>query len=442
MKKLSLCCVFVFVLSSFLLGITPALAQPSTERLGEILYNSSSLSFSGSQSCSSCHLPSVGFADPDNAANPVNSPVSASSTTPLGSIDVFMIFGGRNAPTAAYAAYSPVMFYDKIAKLVVGGVFWDGRATGWTLGDPLAEQALGPFLNPVEMQMPSKTVVVNESGVCSDLDLKSALEAIPGCTNVCGAAIDSIYNCIGLAIAAYEASNGSDTTVVNPVNKFSSDFDAGTLTINQQTGMSLFIDPLKGNCAACHLTDADPTAIDSTNTARALFTDFTYDNLGIPINPNIAAIAGPQPIDYGLGARVSELVALANDGLKAGKKEMPDGLNGSVLVIKGEAGKFKVSSLRNVGITPPYGHNGYFPTLESIVQFYNSRDVFACSVIGGTPATPSDLAAGDIPGFVTGFCWPAPEVALNVNAAELGNLGLSNAEVIAIADFMRGLTDH
>jgi len=28
----------------------------------------------------------------------------------------------------------------------VGGMFWDGRATGWILGDPLAEQALGPFL--------------------------------------------------------------------------------------------------------------------------------------------------------------------------------------------------------------------------------------------------------------------------------------------------------
>ena len=39
-------------------------------------------------------------------------------------------------------------------------MFWDGRATGWTLGDPLAEQAQGPFLNPLEQNMPSAEEVI------------------------------------------------------------------------------------------------------------------------------------------------------------------------------------------------------------------------------------------------------------------------------------------
>jgi cytochrome c peroxidase len=42
---------------------------------------------------------------------------------------------------------------------LVGGLFWDGRATGWTLGDPLAEQAMGPFLNPLEMNSPNPKLV-------------------------------------------------------------------------------------------------------------------------------------------------------------------------------------------------------------------------------------------------------------------------------------------
>ena len=42
----------------------------------------------------------------------------------------------------------------------LGGMFWDGRATGWTLGDPLKEQALGPFLNPVEQNNPKEQLVI------------------------------------------------------------------------------------------------------------------------------------------------------------------------------------------------------------------------------------------------------------------------------------------
>ena len=55
-------------------------------------------------------------------------------------------FGNRKPPASAYAGDSPILHYD--GTKWVGGMFWDGRATGWTLGDPLAEQALGPFLNP------------------------------------------------------------------------------------------------------------------------------------------------------------------------------------------------------------------------------------------------------------------------------------------------------
>ena len=61
-------------------------------------------------------------------------------------------FGDRKPPSAAYATQSPILHVDR-KGLFVGGNFWDGRATGETLGSPAAEQAQGPFLNPAEQAL-------------------------------------------------------------------------------------------------------------------------------------------------------------------------------------------------------------------------------------------------------------------------------------------------
>jgi cytochrome c peroxidase len=77
-----------------------------------------------------------------------------------------------------------------------------------------------------------------------------------------------------------------------------------------------------------------------------------------------------------------------------------------------------------------YGHNGYFKSLEGIVHFYNTRDVKpTCS----GDYTEADALAAD--------CWPAPEVPVNMNTAELGDLGLSPAEEAAIVAFLKTLSD-
>ena len=59
-------------------------------------------------------------------------------------------------------------------------------------------------------------------------------------------------------------------------------------------------------------------------------------------------------------------------------------------------------------------HNGVFKSLEEVVHFYNTRD------------------AAD---------WPEPEVPVNVNTDELGNLGLTAEEEAAIVAFMKTLSD-
>ena len=42
---------------------------------------------------------------------------------------------------------------------------------------------------------------------------------------------------------------------------------------------------------------------------------------------------------------------------------------------------------------------------------------------------------------LTANCWPAPEVAANLNTAELGDLGLTKAEEDAIVAFLKTLDD-
>ena len=68
-------------------------------------------------------------------------------------------FGNRKPPSAAYATQSPILNVDR-HSLWTGGNFWDGRATGEKLGNPAADQAQGPFLNPAEQALPDSACVV------------------------------------------------------------------------------------------------------------------------------------------------------------------------------------------------------------------------------------------------------------------------------------------
>src|SRR5260221_2747281 len=60
----------------------------------------------------------------------------------------------RKTQARAYAPRSPVLHYNPGQGDLVGGNFWDMRATGRRLGNPAAEQAQGPPTNPVEMGLP------------------------------------------------------------------------------------------------------------------------------------------------------------------------------------------------------------------------------------------------------------------------------------------------
>jgi cytochrome c peroxidase len=381
--------------------------------LGGVIFADTNLSKNGNQSCMTCHNPSAAFVDPDNTKAPNKFPVSKGSIAGL--------FGGRNAPSAAYASFSPVFYYDPAEGLFIGGVFWDGRATGLTLGDPMAEQALGPFLNPVEMALPSKAAVLNIIKKSSYAGLFRLVFGPQAFANT-----DEAYNNVGRAISAFENTvlfnrftskfdkfwkeQGKDISQFGIDENFmyvepAEDFTSKYFTRQEARGLALFNAENKGKCALCHLTINHMTA--DNKVYPPMFTDFTYDNLGVPVNPRIAELAGPQKIDYGLGARTREMKA-ANPNVEV--TTTSDGVE----IVASEIGKFKVPSLRNVGKTAPYAHNGYFATLERITHFYNTRDTET---------------------------WPAPEVADTVNSEELGNLGLTPSEEADIVAFMKTLSD-
>ena len=432
MKKISsfLCGLFTLAL---VLGTGISTAKQSLElsplealiALGKNIYIDKNLSLNKNQSCESCHHGKAAFADPNNVHNPDKNPVSIGSDPRL--------TGGLNAPTAAYAAGSPSMEWVPEDGLYIGGVFWNGRASGhkefWVgyllkedpLYSPLAEQAQGPFTNPVEMALPSNDEVVRRVAVA-----KYAYLFTQAFETVNFGSTDLTFDQIAIAIAAFES--------YSEFLKFTSAYDLGTLTADQDAGMALFMSETTAMCVLCHTV--------GDNELGDMFTDFSYDNLGIPLNPVIAH----KGIDPGLGGFIKTvlddpesypdtLVTIFNANLSDGGAPIDN------------FGKHKVSTLRNVALTPPYGHNGFFPNLTSITQFYNTRDVYPCSAYPtDTPVTPDLLKKGKIPGYPegapNGYCWPAPEEPTTVNDAELGDLGLSPADVDLLVKFMEGLTDQ
>jgi len=412
-------------LLTLLLALTwlnPVMGQglSDMEQIGKSIFFDTDLSINSNQSCASCHGPDVGWTGP--LAN-----TNESGAVYEGSIPGR--FGNRKPPSAAYATQSPIFaFHRQGGGLFLGGNFWDGRATGEKLGNPAADQAQGPFLNPAEQALPDNACVVYfvcngsyaalfESVFENACDISWPVDVLYACATEGGmvdlspddaTTVEQAYDEIALAIAAYEASP--------EVNAFTSKYDAYLaravdLTDKEREGMRLFNG--KGKCHRCHTSKPQKGE-------PPLFTDYSFDNLGVPRNPDnpVYDSMGDDWVDEGLGA------FLAIRPEYAGKAEEHKGAQ-------------KVPTLRNVdkrpaeGFTKAYAHNGYFKSLKGIVHFYNTRDVKPTCEDPFTSET--DALAQD--------CWPEPEEDENVNDDELGDLGLTDEQEDAIVEFLKTLSD-
>src|SRR5713226_7735089 len=115
------------------------------ELLGKVMLYDKHLSVNRNEACAFCHMPQTGFTGPVSELNATTGSYPGSVRTR---------FSDRKPQTHSYAPLSPVLHFNPGQGDLVGGNFWDMRATGRRLGNPAAEQAEGPPTNPVEMGLP------------------------------------------------------------------------------------------------------------------------------------------------------------------------------------------------------------------------------------------------------------------------------------------------
>jgi len=412
------------------------------ELLGKLLLFDKELSVNRNEACAFCHTPETGFTGPISELNRTFAAYPGSVRTR---------FSNRKPQTHSYAPYSPVLHYNANREDLVGGNFWDMRATGRRLGNPAGEQAQGPPTNPVEMGLPDSACMVYRA---SGRPYKAFFESVwgqqafeiawpPDIEGICNTPGPSLsenpvylstkdrgtasatFDQIAMSIAGYEASG--------EVSPFSSKFDTmlggqATLTAQEQEGYDLFRG--KANCNTCH-RDGGPGE-------EPFFTDFTASNIGTPANrllpfyqedhPDLSGYAankdGAAYVDLGVGAFLENKNLLSRPSVADANWVKHAAENN---------GRVQVPTLRNVDKRPypqfikAYGHNGYFKSLKEIVHFYNTRDVLPRCKSGD---------AGE-----KRTCWPPPETTANMNTKTVGHLGLSDAEEDALVSFMQTLTD-
>ncbi|MEM7021220.1 MAG: cytochrome c peroxidase [Pseudomonadota bacterium] len=439
--------------------------------LGDLMNFDESISVAGNQACSFCHMPYTGFSGPIPSVN-------LSMAAYPGS---FQFRGADRTPMRyTYAARFPVLWYNEVQGDFFGGNFWDGRATGHQLQNANAEQATDPPVSAEEMGFPDTACIPYRLGQTEyvwlfeavwgvgllDIEWPDNTEEI--CSTPAGAArfgddatplpltpeqrakADGAYRIWGQSVSFYQSSGD--------VSPFTSKFDAhlahlgdpennpAVLTDEELAGYELFRG--KGQCTTCHLDGAP-------NATEPLFTDTTYVNLGLPLNPRIPFYyeTTPDPHgftvnphgfgfrDLGVGSFLRSVKGVnPNDDWRDLAPEFD--------------GKFQVMTARNTAMTPtqcptteagkvddqgnpiPYFqksffHNGYIKSLKQLVHFYNTRDVHAY-----------DVTSGHCPEGTTERvdCWPKPEVPNNMDDT-IGDLGLTDQEEDLIVAFLETLTD-
>lgn len=371
----------------------PGTAKPAlstVEALGDALFHDTNLSLGRTQACSTCHDPERAFVDSRLDEQGLVSAVS------LG--DDGSSLGDRNAPTAAYAAFTtPSALQNgtrgrhnkqnahRTYEGPLGGLFLDGRADG------LAGQAAGPPLNPLEMGMPDEAAVVarleeNEQYV-------AAFRFHYG-DDVLGDS-EAAYRAMADAIAAYER---TDTFA-----PFDSKYDRwlrgdATFTFKELTGKSLFFSEFT-NCGICHQLHGNG---DPVRRLEETFSGYEFHNIGVPENAAVRAKNGVTGPDPGLAG--------------SPEYDAPE-----------HRGKFKVPTLRNIAVTGPYMHNGVFRELRTTVLFYQQFIDPAAH-----PNNPE-----------TGEPWREPEVPETVSTELLRvGRGLTELEIDSLVCFLRTLTDQ
>ncbi|MEO8669994.1 MAG: cytochrome c peroxidase [Tahibacter sp.] len=353
---------------------------PSAEFLGAKIFADDSLSASGKMSCASCHDPAHAHAQSNSLAVQVG---GAGLDVP----------GFRSVPSLRYLNMDIAFFFDREGT-PTGGLNRDGRAAN------LIEQAQRPFLAPHEMANASVEDFVRRLEAASYAETFRARFGVQIFDDAAAAFLAARF-----ALAQFQLHSPE-------FRPFDSKYDLflrgkQRLSVQELRGLAWFNRPDKGNCSGCH------SSARGSDGSLPLFTDYTYDNLGVPRNPAIAANADPAYADFGLCDRTDQ----------AERSDL--------------CGAFKVPTLRNVATRKVFFHNGRYSSLGDVLRFYVRRDT-----------NPEEFYPVGDDGVVRKFDDLPPSLQINVNTQEVPydrhpgqSSRLSANEIDDVIAFLKSLTD-
>ncbi len=286
---------------------------PEKIALGEKLYNETRFSTTGEVGCFTCHDETKAFTD---------SPLKTSE-------GIDKLTGTRNSPTVINSAYFTTQF-------------WDGRSPD------LEDQALHPFINPVEHGLADHKPILKI--VRKDPDYAKAFKSVFGKSGK-----EITMREVTLAIASFERTIISGNS---PFDRYYFAREEDALNEQQKRGLDLFVN--RGRCVSCHVIEQ----------TQAIFTDNRFHNIGVGINniqdqvPELASeflkadrTLSEVDVEVLTDPRTSEL----------GRFAISHGLD--------DLGSFKTPTLRNIAVTAPYMHDGSVETLKDVVIHYNNGGV-------------------------------------------------------------------
>jgi cytochrome c peroxidase len=221
-------------------------------------------------------------------------------------------------------------------------MFWDGRSPS------LEDQALHPFLNPVEMGLEDHRPILEI--------VRTEPDYVKGFKSVFGKSSDQITMTeVTQAIAAFERTQVAGNS---PFDKYFYAGEEDALSDQQKRGFDLFVN--KGRCVSCHVIEQ----------TQALFTDNRFHNIGVGINDiqdDVPELAGEFLKAEVTASEVDVKVLTDKRTSELGRFAVTRGFD--------DLGAFKTPTLRNIAVTAPYMHDGSLATLEEVVEHYDHGGV-------------------------------------------------------------------
>lgn len=288
---------------------------PAKIALGDRLFHDTRFSSTGDVSCATCHAAEKAFTD---------SPLPVSE-------GIRKLTGTRNAPTVVNSAYNETQF-------------WDGRSPD------LEDQALHPFVNPVEMGLPHHRPLLHV--VRHDPEYAAAFRDVFADVR---RPRDITMAHVTRAIAAFERTQIAGDS---PWDRWYFGGEKDAISEQARRGFQVFL--AKGRCVSCHTIEQD----------HALFTDHLFHNIGVGVNEiqdRIPELTAAFQVAKNRGANVDVAVLSDPDTSHLGRFAVDDQLT--------SIGAFKTPTLRNIAVTAPYMHDGSLKTLRETVVHYNNGGV-------------------------------------------------------------------